>query len=68
MDDWFACWGALYIASMIPHRLTLDDNRNWSSVSSKVHCLLLGVVQLGTGGMWSHFNDWLAYKVVPESS
>lgn len=31
----FACLGALYIASMIPHRLTLDDNRNWSFVNSK---------------------------------
>lgn len=31
--------GALYIASMIPHRLTLDDNRNWSSVSSTFYSL-----------------------------
>lgn len=49
--------GALYIASMIPHRLTLDDNRNWSSVSSTSYSLS----RVTSLVLWEYIpsNSWL---------
>lgn len=68
LDDWFACLGALYIASMIPHRLTLDDNRNWSFVSSISHWSFSWGGS--TEGAWrlTSFNNWLVQVALSNSS